>query len=155
MCALRGSQAQGTLGPSPAFDRPLARPRWATWGPLNGVVISGGGGVAYWTADSGIGISALKAYTLAELRQKLAIEETPEYNSGAVVVNLKKTVTNLLNGAAPEAYRPTAIDGMTFTQFDIADPGKFHGVTSGGAGEVMIPACTFADVEPANITITR
>ena len=124
-------------------------------GALTGVTITGGGGVAYWTADASVGIAALKAYTLAELRQKLAIEESAAYNSGAIVVNLKKTVTTLLAGAAPEVFRPTAIDGLEFTQFDIADPGKFHGVTSGGTGEVMIPACTFADVDPANITIRR
>ena len=123
-------------------------------GALDAVQITGGGGIAYWTADAaGAPISALKGYDLATLRQKLAIEETAAYNTGAVVVNLKKTITKTAKGMAPTCFRPTAIDGLGFTQFDLAPAGSFAGVTSGGMGEVMIPAVWFSDAE--SITYVR
>lgn len=105
---------------------------------MSSVRITGRNDIAYWTYDPSVSGAMLASYTLDEIRQKLAVEESPDYAGGVLLVDLKKPATTALRTAAPQVRRPTCLDGLTFDQFALANPSLTYGVTSGGTGEVIV-----------------
>ena len=72
---------------------------------------------------------------LNELIEQLAVgDDSPQYKLGAV--RLDFTAGKAFKGLKPR--KPTAFDGMPFSQFVVA-PGKVWGTTAGGALEAVAP----------------
>lgn len=159
-----------------ASGSPAQVPDYSAWGGLSGdakgalagVYLSGGGSaafdpmsdltgfslrsgfpMAYWMFDSAALVACMRAPTVGEIQAILAVEESTAYESGLVIFDLSEAgKQRLLNDPeGSKIRRPTAIDGLQFDQFMmVEDPDQSYGVTSGGAGEVIVGTVTNADV---------
>ncbi|MCO4745775.1 MAG: DNA/RNA non-specific endonuclease, partial [Proteobacteria bacterium] len=89
---------------------------------------------AWWFARE-----SAPSYKLAELIDELAINESPQYEKGAVRFDF--TPADAMGGLS--LHKPTAYDGMPFTQY-AANPGGAWGVTEGGVLEAVAPAIDIA-----------
>ena len=110
-------------------------------GSLAGCDFSLAGGPAvpmsYWMYDqAGVGLLAPDK-TPGDVSKILAVDENPDYQLGFAIVSLPPQVKQAV-AAAKGIRRPTAVDGLTFDQFAIADPSACYGVTSGGMNEVVV-----------------
>jgi len=79
--------------------------------------------------------SEAPSHDLAELIEQLAVgADSPQYNAG--VIRLDFTANDAMGNLQPK--KPTAFDGMPFSQFQTA-AGNTWGVTAGGALEAVAP----------------
>jgi hypothetical protein len=93
--------------------------------------------MAYWMYDEqGLGLLAPDK-SPGDVSKVLAVDENPDYQLGFAVVSMPPAVKQGV-AAAKGIRRPTAIDGLTFDQFALADPSACYGVTSGGMNEVVV-----------------
>lgn len=75
------------------------------------------------------------SHDLAELIEQLAVgDDSPQYNAG--VIRLDFSVDDAMANLAPK--KPTAFDGMPFSQFQV-DNSSVWGVTAGGTLEAVAP----------------
>ncbi len=96
---------------------------------------------AYWMYSAAMVAVCDPAVGGQDVIKACAIEESPEYNMGFVIVQLPTTDPTMAN----TVRRPTMWDGLQFDQFAGVDsPTQCFGVTSGGTGEVVVAPTSFS-----------
>ncbi len=90
---------------------------------------------AYWMYSADMVAICDPAVGGQDVIRACAIEESPEYNEGFVIVELPAGDPTLAN----RVRRPTMWDGLQFDQFaGVDNPAQCFGVTSGGTPEVVV-----------------
>ena len=96
---------------------------------------------AYWMYSSNMTAVCDPAVAGQDVIKACAIEESPEYNDGFVIVELPTADAGMANAVR----RPTMWDGLQFDQFaGVDNPNQCFGVTSGGTPEVVVAPTPFA-----------
>ena len=77
-----------------------------------------------------------------------AVEESPEYQLGFIVVKLPDATKQAWANKAQGIRRPTSIDGLGFDRFkDAGSDSRCLGVTSGGMPEVVVEPVPLSAVQ--------
>lgn len=116
---------------------------------VDSYLIAGARGAAsYWSADMGMCNLVMSGAEDDAIIRALAIDESPEYQSGFIVVRMPPATKQAWANKAQGIRRPTAVDGLGFDQFkDAGSDTKCLGVTSGGMPEVVVEPVDLAAVD--------
>lgn len=152
----RFTQAPGAKRADPAFKDAFiapAFPKFAkgrfTQAMVESYTIAGARGAAsYFSADMGMVNLVMSGAEDDAIIKACAIDESPEYQSGFIVVRLTDATKNAWAAKAQGIRRPTAVDGLGFDQFkDAGSDSKCLGVTSGGMPEVVVEPVPLSAVQ--------
>jgi hypothetical protein len=152
----RFTQAPGTKRADPSFKDsfvapafpPFAKGRFSASMVESYTVAGARGAASYFSADLGMVNLVMSGAEDDAIIKACAIDESPEYQTGFIVIRLPNTTKQAWANKAQGIRRPTAVDGLGFDQFkDAGSDTKCLGVTSGGMPEVVVEPVPLSQVE--------